>query len=68
MNAQAFKKAALEFARLVVFAIPGLLITVFTNNPELGGSAGALILAVLKSVDRGIHENPSTDAKGLLPF
>jgi len=68
MNAVALKKAALEFGRLLVFALPGLLITVLSNNPELGGSVGVLLLAVLKSVDRGIHENPSTDAKGLLPF
>lgn len=68
MNSTALKKAALEAGRLLVFAIPGVLITVLTNNPELGGSLGATILLVLKSLDRGIHEDKSTDATGILPF
>lgn len=62
------KKAVLEAARLLVFSIPGILITVFTSNPELGGSLGATILLVLKSVDRAIHEDKTNDVKGLLPF
>jgi hypothetical protein len=62
------KKAALEAGRLLVLAIPGILITVLTNNPELGGSLGATILLVLKSIDRGIHEDPTTKSNGLLPF
>ena len=68
VNLTALKKAALEAARLLVFAIPGILITVLTDNPELGGSLGATILLVLKSLDRGIHEDKTTEAKGLLPF
>lgn len=68
MNSPVLKKAALEFARLLVFALPGFLITVLTNNPELGGSLGATILLVLKSVDRAIHEDKTNDIKGLLPF
>lgn len=68
MNTPGLKKAALEAVRLLVFAIPGILITVLTNNPELGGSLGGTILLILKSLDRGIHESPSTPVKGLLPF
>lgn len=68
MNSTALKKAALEAGRLLVFAIPGILITVLTNNPEFGGSLGATILLVLKSIDRGIHEDKTNDVKGLLPF
>lgn len=68
MNTVVLKKAALEFARLVVFALPGILIAVLTSNPELGGAYGALILGILKSIDRGIHEDKTTEAKGLLPF
>lgn len=68
MTSAVLKKAGLELARLVVFALPGLLITVMTNNPTLGGSLGTVILALLKSIDRGIHEDTSTSAKGLLPF
>ena len=68
MNTATLKKAALEAGRLLVFAIPGILITVLTDNPELGGSLGATILLVLKSLDRGIHENKKTQADGILPF
>jgi hypothetical protein len=68
MNSKVLKKALLEAARLLVFAIPAVLITVFTDNPSLGGSLGGTILLVLKSIDRSIHENPATPVKGLLPF
>ncbi len=68
VNTAALKKAALEAARLLVFAIPGILITVLTDNPSLGGSLGGTILLILKSLDRGIHENTATPVKGLLPF
>lgn len=64
----AIKKAVLEGARLLVFAIPGILITILTDNPELGGSLGATILLVLKSIDRGIHEDKTVESNGLLPF
>lgn len=68
INTTALKKAALEAGRLLAFSIPGILITVLTDNPELGGSLGATILLVLKSIDRGIHEDKTTPAQGLLPF
>lgn len=68
MTSTVLKKTGLELARLLVFALPGLLITVMTNNPELGGSLGTVILALLKSIDRGIHEDKSTTSTGLLPF
>lgn len=68
VNVEALKKAALEAGRLLVFAIPGILITVLTENPELGGSLGATILLVLKSIDRGIHEDKTTPSTGILPF
>jgi len=68
MKMDTLKKAALEAGRLLVLAIPGILITVLTDNPELGGSLGATILLVLKSLDRGIHEDKSTASTGILPF
>lgn len=68
MNSTILKKAGLELLRLIAFALPGILIVVFTNNPELGGTAGVIILAVLKAIDRGIHEDEATEAKGILPF
>lgn len=68
VNTKVLKKALLEAARLLVFAVPAILITVLTDNPSLGGSLGGTILLVLKSIDRSIHENPATPVKGLLPF
>ena len=68
MKMDTLKKAALEAGRLLVLAIPGILITVLTENPELGGTLGATILLVLKSLDRGIHEDKSTASTGILPF
>lgn len=62
------KKALKEFGRLLVFAIPGILIQVFTDNPALAASYGATILVVLKSVDKYIHTDPNTNLIGLLPF
>lgn len=68
VNTKVLKKALLEAARLLVFAVPAILITVLTDNPSLGGSLGGTILLVLKSIDRSIHDNPATPVKGLLPF
>jgi len=63
------KTAILEFLRMVVFAIPGFLILVIQAHPTLlGGTIGALILVVLKAIDRAVHESTSTTATGLLPF
>lgn len=53
--------------RLVVFALPGGLITLLTSDPSLGFGYGVPILALLKFVDKYIHESPSK-LKGLLPF
>lgn len=61
-------KGLLEFARLLVFAIPGILIQVLTKDPSLALGYGAPILGVLRSVDAYIHANPDTNLNGLLPF
>ena len=68
MKFTVLKKALLEAARLLVFAIPAILITVLSDNPTLGGSLGGTILLVLKSIDRSIHEDKTNNVKGLLPF
>lgn len=68
MNREAIIKGLKEAGRLVVFAIPGILIQVVSNDPTLAAVYGGLILTVLKAVDRSIHENPETELKGLLPF
>lgn len=60
--------ALLEFARLLVFSIPGILIQVITNDPLASTTYGGLILGALKSWDRGVHEDPTTPSRGILPF
>lgn len=62
------KVASLEFLRLLVFAIPGIFIQVLTNDPFASTAIGGIILASLKSYDRGVHEDPTTSKTGLLPF
>lgn len=68
MNKQVVTVAVKEFLRLVVFAIPGILIQVFTKNPELSVGYGGMILGALKAIDRAIHDNPDSSVNGLLPF
>lgn len=57
-----------ELGRLLVFSLPGALILFFTNSPELAGAYGVPILYLLRAVDKGIHEDETNDAKGLVPF
>lgn len=57
-----------EVARLVIFSIPGILITVLTSDPTIAGSFGVPILMVLRAIDKAIHEDKGTASKGLLPF
>lgn len=60
--------AVKEIARIIIFAVPGALIIYFTQNPEVGGAYGVIILAVLRAVDKAIHDNSSVSSNGLLPF
>jgi len=57
-----------ELARLVIFSLPGALILLFTQSPELAGAYGVPILYILRSIDKGIHEDETITAKGLVPF
>ena len=57
-----------EIARLVVFSLPGALILLLTNSPELAGIFGVPILYILRAVDKGIHDNPEVKSNGLVPF
>jgi len=57
-----------ELGRLALFSLPGALILLLTQSPELAGAYGVPILYVLRAIDKGIHENESTSAKGLVPF
>lgn len=65
---KALWEAIKSLLRLVVFAIPGILIAAITNDPELGAGYGVPILAVLKLIDKYIHESDKTKLRGLVPF
>lgn len=57
-----------EIGRLIVFSLPGALILLYTENPELAGAWGLPILYILRAVDKAIHESQDTKAQGLVPF
>lgn len=57
-----------EIGRLIVFSLPGALILLYTENPELAGVWGLPILYILRAVDKAIHESSDTKAQGLVPF
>ena len=68
MKNKTFKEALKEIGRLLVFSIPGALILLLTQSPELAGAYGVPILYVLRAIDRGIHEDEDTEKQGLVPF
>lgn len=68
MNRDAVIKGLKEAGRLIVFAIPGILIQVVSGDAGLAAAYGGVILTALKAVDRAIHDNPQTSATGILPF
>lgn len=57
-----------EVGRLVVFALPAVLIQILTDNPALAGTYGTGILILLRALDKGVHEDETIEAKGILPF
>lgn len=57
-----------EVGRLVIFALPTVLIQIFTDNPALAGTYGTVILIALRAIDKAIHEDKTIKAKGILPF
>lgn len=57
-----------EMGRLLVFSIPGALILLLGESPEMAGAFGVPILYILRAIDKGIHEDESIDAQGLVPF
>lgn len=72
MNRERLVQSAKEFGRIVFLALPsflvGLAIQYFTDNPELSTGVGGFVLLLLKSYDRGIHEDPNTSRQGIAPF
>lgn len=68
MSSDTFVPMLKEMGRLLLFALPGALILLFTDNPDLAGQYGIPILFVLRSIDKGLHESQEVEVKGLAPF
>ena len=57
-----------EIARQLIFAIPGIAIVVMSSDPVLASGIGAIILMVLRAIDKTIHDDENIRSNGLLPF
>lgn len=69
MDQKALEEAVKDILRLVVFAIPGIAIQVFTTNPGVASTVtGSLILLALRAIDSYIHNNKDIKSNGLTPF
>ena len=67
MKNKTFVDALKEIGRLVVFSLPGALILLFTQNPDLAGAYGIPLLFILRAIDKAIHDD-DTEKQGLVPF
>lgn len=61
-------KGLKELGRLVILGLPALAIQIISSNPSLTLQYGGAILFVLRAVDKYIHEDPTINVKGILPF
>lgn len=61
-------KALKEAGRLLLFAVPAILIQVISGNADLTATYGGTILVVLKAIDKYLHENPNINVNGIAPF
>lgn len=68
MTKKPLLEALKELGRLLIFSVPGALILLFTQSPELAGAYGVPLLYLLRTLDKGIHEDVNTAATGLVPF
>ena len=68
MNKVTLVAALKEIGRLTLFSLPGALILLLTENPELAGLWGLPILYILRAIDKGIHEDENINANGIAPF
>lgn len=59
-------EAAKEIARLVVLAIPGIIIGYLGKLPET--ETTVIVLLVLRAVDSYVHHNPNIASQGIVPF
>lgn len=65
-NREAIIEAAKELGRVILFAAVGWAISFVTDLPQ--SQTTFIVLAILRFVDKAIHENPSVKLKGLSPF
>lgn len=66
MDQKAIVEASKDILRLIVFAIPGIIIGYVTDLPAT--QTTAIVLLILRSVDSYIHNNDGIKANGLTPF
>lgn len=59
-------EALKEIGRLILFAIPGIVLGYFTSLPET--QTTVIIVMVLRAVDKYIHTNDGIKANGIAPF
>lgn len=58
-----------EFARMVAIAvIPTLVLAIESNNFDWKVVSVALVLALLRALDRWAHKSPSVPVDGLAPW
>lgn len=66
MDKQALISAGKEAARVALLAAVGFFMAYVSDLPET--STTAVVLLVLRFVDKYIHKSNKVTAKGLLPF
>lgn len=66
MNKNPIWEASKDIVRLIVLAIPGLIIGYVTDLPET--QVTVITLLALRAVDSYIHNNPKIKPRGLVPF
>lgn len=69
----AFKKAALELARVVFIAavsaaLAGAAVLITNLDPLYAAIAGAALTAIGKAWDKYVHESDATTKTGIVPF
>jgi hypothetical protein len=58
-----------EVARLLLLALPAIVLQVLNSDPTLSSTAiGGLLVLILRGLDSYIHNNPNIALKGISPI
>lgn len=69
MDKKALIEAAKEVGRMALLAALPIVIDSLANNTfSWRVTSVAVLIAVLRAIDKYIHESPRTKANGLVPF